>query len=547
MTSTTHNITFYLRNIIKGREKVQRMTQAYQQMGGQYRNVTQSMVKQADKQAQKQEALQNRQRTLQQQMDRTGKSAQTITQALNKQGVTIADNGRAYDRAGNEINNLNQRVNRGVVQARRFKFEWLGVMFAGMQIQRTFGGMIKQVTKLLGWNKIFSSIIKTLLLPVLLPLTNVLIDIMEWFQGLSKETRRMIGSFLVVAFVLGTFLMILGAVSLAVNSISRVMDNLIPEEALKGLSIFGFKIGNVLGGLANWIIKGGTLIGLVWGLVTGTKALTKKLSNFTEGLSKTNETTKKIPQTAKKMEGQLKNSIVNVQKQINTSSQNSENSVIGSLTNVKNKLDNILNKSKQDVESKSNKMKQILTGNFDEAFDDIEGGFGGTIKDAWKHIKNFIENNGRDILTTMKKVIKSAADIIGEIGVFIAKTMIEGIISHIPVLLESLVHGLGKLMAGLGGGLSKSLFGIKNPQSAKEIFPGLMKERFTLDSFQSGGTIPETGPYLLHEGETVIPSTQPTGGTTNITVNANVSSDYDVRELAEKLNRYMSTEFQRAV
>lgn len=67
-----------------------------------------------------------------------------------------------------------------------------------------------------------------------------------------------------------------------------------------------------------------------------------------------------------------------------------------------------------------------------------------------------------------------------------------------------------------------------------------------LGSFQSGGTIPQTGPYMLHKGETVIPAG---GGTmnapTSITVNANVSSDYDVRRLADQLSKYWAADFER--
>lgn len=72
-----------------------------------------------------------------------------------------------------------------------------------------------------------------------------------------------------------------------------------------------------------------------------------------------------------------------------------------------------------------------------------------------------------------------------------------------------------------------------------------------LGSFQSGGIIPQTGPYLLHKGEEVIPANQVNNyrGATpqyNITVNANVSSSYDVRNLAEEIKRYLSLDYDKA-
>lgn len=69
-----------------------------------------------------------------------------------------------------------------------------------------------------------------------------------------------------------------------------------------------------------------------------------------------------------------------------------------------------------------------------------------------------------------------------------------------------------------------------------------------LGSFQTGGVVPQTGPYLLHAGETVVPTGQGNGspgGGMNVTINASVSSDYDVRRIAEQLKRYWTNDFER--
>jgi len=58
-----------------------------------------------------------------------------------------------------------------------------------------------------------------------------------------------------------------------------------------------------------------------------------------------------------------------------------------------------------------------------------------------------------------------------------------------------------------------------------------------LPSRQFGGGIPETGPYLLHRGETVVPANQTANSTVNITnhIYATINNDMDVRTLAQKL------------
>ena len=68
---------------------------------------------------------------------------------------------------------------------------------------------------------------------------------------------------------------------------------------------------------------------------------------------------------------------------------------------------------------------------------------------------------------------------------------------------------------------------------------------------QFGGSIAKTGTYLLHAGERVA-SNQNTGFnggggaamTNNITINANVSSDYDVRRLADQIERYWGGKYK---
>ncbi len=66
-----------------------------------------------------------------------------------------------------------------------------------------------------------------------------------------------------------------------------------------------------------------------------------------------------------------------------------------------------------------------------------------------------------------------------------------------------------------------------------------------LTGFQHGGTIPSTGPYMLHKGETVIPA----GGTTSI-ININmqtggISSSVDVDRMLDAMALRMAQESRR--
>lgn len=68
---------------------------------------------------------------------------------------------------------------------------------------------------------------------------------------------------------------------------------------------------------------------------------------------------------------------------------------------------------------------------------------------------------------------------------------------------------------------------------------------------QGGGYIAETGAYLLHAGEYVVPRGSKVGQMTEfnysptINVNANISSEMDIRDLAEKIARYSRDRMRR--
>lgn len=78
---------------------------------------------------------------------------------------------------------------------------------------------------------------------------------------------------------------------------------------------------------------------------------------------------------------------------------------------------------------------------------------------------------------------------------------------------------------------------------------GRLFAQYILGEKQSGGFIGETGPYLLHAGEKVIPShsvsEQGSNITNNITINAQVSDDMDIRQLADRLAEYMQNDMSR--
>ena len=71
-----------------------------------------------------------------------------------------------------------------------------------------------------------------------------------------------------------------------------------------------------------------------------------------------------------------------------------------------------------------------------------------------------------------------------------------------------------------------------------------------IKGYQMGGLIGKTGMYMMHAGERVTPAGGNAGNNpinNYITVNAEVSNDIDIRDLADKLSRYMHLDINRRV
>jgi hypothetical protein len=66
-----------------------------------------------------------------------------------------------------------------------------------------------------------------------------------------------------------------------------------------------------------------------------------------------------------------------------------------------------------------------------------------------------------------------------------------------------------------------------------------------IPTFATGGVMPQTGLAMLHAGETVTPAGQGINSSPTFNINATISNDYDVKRLADQLNKYWTSDFER--
>ena len=117
--------------------------------------------------------------------------------------------------------NLNQRVisygsavKQAVLQNRRFQFGWLSIMFAGMALERAFGGIISAQMELYGITAMTTDMWTILMMPAMDKLSTYLYDFINAMMNLPEPIKAVIGWVVFLGYGLGKLMSSLGQIML---------------------------------------------------------------------------------------------------------------------------------------------------------------------------------------------------------------------------------------------------------------------------------------------------------------------------------------------
>jgi hypothetical protein len=357
-------------------------------------------------------------------------------------------------------------------------------MFTGMALVRIFGGMVKSVLDILGVGDMLNATILTVLLPALEPLADILYSIMEWFMDLPEPVQKAIGIFVLAATAVGYLMMTFGFLMTAGRAIAAIFGG-------------GGIIGKAFTGL--WSLVKIVFTG-IWGSV---KWLWGGLIMFVEWVA-----------AALGVSFGVAAAIILAVIAVITLL------IFGAIAAWKN---NFLG-FKDAVIGVWNAIKTVILG----------------FVQFWTGIWNIIVG----IFTLNGEKIKQGWNLIGE-GI---KNMFRGVVNFVANILNALI---GLVISALAQ-IVRAAQWIWNkiPGHAKVTwYEDIMSSgagKKLIPTFQTGGVMPHTGLAMLHAGETITPAgEQNINNAPNITINATISSDYDVKRLADQLNKYWSSSFDR--
>jgi len=156
----------------------------------------------------------------------TGLGTGQINEMLEKLGYSIQSNGtftrkgvRGFQTYGKTASDVAKKHKELYGSTKRFKYEFLGLMFAGMNMKKMFAGYINQVDSWMGFSELFTTGLSLLALDAIEPLTDTIYDLADAIFGLQGTTAgKMVGWGIVVGSAFGDVLFQASAAVLAISS-----------------------------------------------------------------------------------------------------------------------------------------------------------------------------------------------------------------------------------------------------------------------------------------------------------------------------------------
>lgn len=504
------------------------------------------------------EAMSSGQRKSTQMMDTLSDRNKSFGQVM---GMSM-ERFKNFNQQGYKFNTLGGRTANGLRKMthgmRGFRMEMLGVMFFGMSLTRMMGGLMGKSLEWTGVMEVMSSALGILFLPIAMQLLDWALLFLDWVGTLTEEQKKLIGTIVLIVGAFGLLLTIIGTLALGIGSVIQVFGGF--GGAVGPLAAFGKAVGAIFGGISVSVLA---VIAIIVAIVVGMYIAWKEnfmgmkdtVSRFIEGVKQyfsglieffkgifnlikallTGDSDLLVKALIQIWEG-FKNMVIGLIKM-------TVNGIIAIFTGIVQVVWNIL----KAIGGAFLWLYNYLVGHslIPDMVKAIVNWFLWLPKQVW----NIIKSIATFFYNMFVDVIKWAQQLPGKI--MNAFSSLINWFKKLPGVVWNAVKNIGKKVADAFKGMIPDWM-MKIFKGGKSFLGSTVSKAKSWLGFAEGGIVPGPKgapvPAIVHGGERIIPNGKDGFGgsiSQNITINANVSNDYDVRKLADQLNRYWVSDINK--
>ena len=156
--------------------------------------------------------------------------------------------------------NLGKGVYNLIKRLAHFRAEWLSVMFISMMVSATLMGIVNSVLQTTGVFEIFRITLIALMLPVMMPLIEIMMEMLQWFLDLPPNVQELIAWIILLGAAFTTSLVFLSQAALLMSSLGLSLGSLLVlltpfAAAIGGATLAVALFGDEAEGMADSLIE----------------------------------------------------------------------------------------------------------------------------------------------------------------------------------------------------------------------------------------------------------------------------------------------------
>ena len=147
-------------------------------------------------------------------LNQAGISSKQFDKEINKLNIGVKNATQFQDKLTDQTMSYGQAVKKAKIESQRFKSEWLSIMFLGMALDRTFGGLINSQMQLWGVSNMLSAMWQVTLAPIMELLVALLFPLIELFMDMPESVQLVVGVFTLLVAIMAKIIMFVGMIKI---------------------------------------------------------------------------------------------------------------------------------------------------------------------------------------------------------------------------------------------------------------------------------------------------------------------------------------------